>query len=260
MIDPHWSVVDLDPHTWRALGRFIDPGQYIQAAQPGEHGLFVLHDNSRLLRIIDSERGVRTDLEISSVEDPGSLARHLYEQGDWQRVHVINKRHLEEVARLAQQIPDRPIYLDAYYRRIYHLLWQSDDRYACQPPHPGHWHGWTYQGILDFVHTLPAATTLALGVFEDTALEIGLILEWHEGKITKVTTFEALPDPSSITGVSAEILQNLWQQLSTQFAPPAGVLLCTRSVFERWIETAEDKYSLLQDAQECGQALWRLER
>src|SRR5581483_4069939 len=213
MIDPNWSVVDLDPRTWRALGRFFDPDQYIRAAQPGEHGLFVLHDNGRLLRVVDTEQGVRTDLGITSVEDPEILARHLYEQGTWQRVHVINKRHLAEVAHLAQQISGHTIHLDAYYRRIYHLLWQQNGSYVSLPPHPGHWHGWTYQGILDFVHRLPSATTLAVGVFADAILEIGLILEWHEGKITKVTTFEALSEPARITGVSRESFEQLWHQL-----------------------------------------------
>ena len=34
MIDPQWSLVDLDPQTWRALGPLFDPGQYIRTAQP----------------------------------------------------------------------------------------------------------------------------------------------------------------------------------------------------------------------------------
>ena len=55
MIDPNWSVVDLDPHTWRVLGRFFDPGQYIMATQSGERGLFILHEEGKLLRIVDSQ-------------------------------------------------------------------------------------------------------------------------------------------------------------------------------------------------------------
>src|SRR5579859_5804901 len=213
MIDPHWSVVDLDPRTWRNLGRFFDPGQYIRAAQPGEHALFVLHDNGRLLRIVDTQQGVRGDLDIASVNDPEQLARQLYEQGDWQRVHVINKRHLAEVARQAQELHGRPLHLDAYYRRVHHLLWGQQRGYICLPPHPGHWHGWTYQQIQGFVQQLPAAATVAIGVFAETTLEIGLILEWRQGSITTVTTFEALPEPTSVTGVSEQALEQLWQQM-----------------------------------------------
>ncbi len=259
MIDPNWSVVDLDPHTWRVLGRFFDPGQYIMATQPGERGLFVLHEEGKLLRIVDSEQGARSDLGITRVDDARALAYSLYEMGIWQRVHIINKRHLAEVARQAQQVSDGSLHLDAYYRRLYNLLWGSDDAYVCLPPHPGHWHGWTYQGILEFVQRLPAAATLALGVFEGNSLEIGLILEWHQHSITKVTTFEALPEPSCVSGVSQEALERLWQQLDAQFAPPAGVLLCTREVFDQWVEIAEEKYRLLEDAQESGRAVWRLE-
>src|SRR5437016_14401225 len=98
MIDPHWQVVDLDPRTWRHLGRFFEPGQYIRAAQPGEHGLFILHDDGIPLRIYDTDTGTRSDLHIPYVEQPQTLAQQLYERGEWQRVHVINKRHLAYVA------------------------------------------------------------------------------------------------------------------------------------------------------------------
>ncbi|MBO0789468.1 MAG: hypothetical protein J2P36_00755, partial [Ktedonobacteraceae bacterium] len=114
MIDPHWSVIDLDPYTWRSLGRFFDPGQYIRSAQPGEHALFILHDQGRPLRVVDTEQGVLTHLNIQSIDDPQTLARSLYAQGTWQRVHVINKSHLANVARLAQTSPAAS-HLDTYY-------------------------------------------------------------------------------------------------------------------------------------------------
>jgi hypothetical protein len=258
MIEPHWEVADLDPATWRAIGHFFDPGQYIRAVQPGEHGLFLLHDNGTLLRVVDTEQGVRRDLGITQIDDVQELAQQLYEQGNWQRVHIINKRHLARVARLAQQIPGGTMHLDAYYHSVYHLLWGSDDGYVCQPPPPGHWHGWTYQSIQDAVHRLPTAATLALGVFQGTALEIGLILEWHQQTITRVTTFEALPEPAKITGVSQDDCEQLWQQLATAFVPPAGVLLCTHETFTRWIEAEEEKEGLLDEARRHGTAVWRV--
>jgi hypothetical protein len=259
MIDPHWSVVDLDPRTWRNIGRFFDPGQYIRTAQPGEHGLFVLHEDGIPLRIVDTEQGVRTDLDILSIADPQAVAQSLYEQGTWQRIHIINKRHLAEVARQAQSTPTSAIHLDSYYRRVYHLLWTQDDGYVSIPPHAGHWHGWTYQGVQSFVNKLPVAATLALGVFANATLEIGLILEFHQGVIKKVTTFEALAEPASVANISYDSVEHLWRQLGEQFAPPAGVLLCTQEAFDQWINTEEDKYRLLQDAQERGEALWKLE-
>jgi hypothetical protein len=42
-------LVDLDPLTWRHIGHFFDPGQYIRMARPGEHGLFILHDQGTVL-------------------------------------------------------------------------------------------------------------------------------------------------------------------------------------------------------------------
>ena len=55
MIDPHWQVIDLDPVTWRNLGPLLEPQRYIAAAQPDEHGLFILHDQGRLLKVVDTE-------------------------------------------------------------------------------------------------------------------------------------------------------------------------------------------------------------
>lgn len=258
MINPNWSVVDLDPRTWRALGRFFDPGQFIRAAQPGEHGLFILHDNGPVLRIVDSQHGIQTNLDITYVNYPGELAQELYAQAKWQRVHIINKQHLAKVARQAQNLPDDARRLDNYYHLVYNLLWGSDSGYVAVPPHPGHWHGWTYQNIQDFVQQLPETTTLALGVFAENLLEIGLILEFSQHAITRVTTFEALPSPENVSGVNLTALEQLWEQLTAGYAAPAGVLLCHHDVFTRWIETPVEKYSFLQDARQRGQAIWRL--
>lgn len=257
MIDPHWQVVDLDPHTWRHLGRFFDPGQYIRAAQPGEHGIFILHDDGTLLRIYDSNIGTRNDLNISRVEQPQALAQQLYEHGEWQRVHIINKRHLAYVAYQAQARPQRSLHLDEYYQHVYQLLWEHQNGYVCMPPHSGHWHGWTMSKLQHFVSKLPEIATLALGVFEGDTLNIGLILELHQGVIKRVTTFEALPLFQTDLALSPELLELLQQQLAQHFVPAAGILLCTQEVFENWV-SAEDKYAVLFESREQGKALWYL--
>jgi len=65
LIDPHWTLEDLDPHTWRTIGPFIDPGRYVMAGSRDEHGLFILHDQGRVLRVFDSRSGRRDDLGSS---------------------------------------------------------------------------------------------------------------------------------------------------------------------------------------------------
>ncbi len=97
MIDPHWDVVDCDPVTWRNLGRFIDVAQYVRAAQPGEHGLFIVHDQGRVLKIFDTDRRARSGVKIDRVVDARALAKELYARGQWDRVHVINQQHLARV-------------------------------------------------------------------------------------------------------------------------------------------------------------------
>jgi len=256
MIDPHWSVTDLDPLTWRQLGRFFDPAQYIRAAQPGERGLFVLHDQGRVLRVVDSSSGVRSDLALEHIANPQQWAHQLYERGEWERIHIIDKAHLAWVARTAQATPRQELTLDAYYHLVYRLLWDQPHGYVCVPAHPGHWHGWTYQQARDFLATLPSPGCLALGVFADQRLLIGLILVSEQGQIRKLTTFEALPASCLAAGLSEETLHVLWQQLAAAIAPPAGLLLCTHKVFEAWIQQ-EEKIQVLITAREQAQAYWR---
>lgn len=257
MIDPFWSVVDLDPTTWRNLGKFFDPSQYIRAAEPGEHGLFVLHQGGQVLRVVDSWRGLRPDLAGLDCSRPRAVAQRLFATGEWMRVHLIDKGHLANVARQAQESPRRDLTLDQYYHLVYRLLWNDSDGYVCVPPKPSSWHGWTYTGLQQFVSRLPPAATLALGVFDETQVSIGLVLEFRDGLIRHVTTFEALDLPAQAMQPSPELLDQLWSQLNTQFAPAAGVLLCTQAAFADWL-AAEDKAAFLAQAAQEGALFWRL--
>jgi len=258
MIDPFWQLVDLDPETWRQIGHFFDPGQYLRAAQPGEHGLFILHQAATVLRCVDSQTGVRSDLSFPCIEDPQACAQQLYARGEWQRVHVIEKAHLARVARLAQHLPLQEHTLDQYYHRLYHLLWDESGGYVSVPAHPGHWHGWTYEGIRAYIQQLPfSPATLALGVYEDGCWMIGLILVCAQGQIRTVTTFEALDAQSLAGGLTEATLTSLSCQLADVLAPAAGLLLCTSEVFAAWIE-GPDRLQILQAAQRQQQAYWLL--
>jgi len=256
MIDPDWTVIDLDPRTWRNIGHFFEVPQYVRTSQPGENALFVLHDNGRPLNVYDSRRGLRPELIAGPIDDPQLLAHELFETGQWDRVHVINKQHLIEVARQAQTIEDRALTLDAYYHRVFQLVWQNPQGYVSLPPHPGHWHAWTYTQIKDFITRLSKPASLALGVLEGGEVAIGLILLVSEGLIRRVTTFEALTLTMPLT-VSTASFEHLWLSLRHQFAPPAAALLCTRSAFDQWI-TAGDKAAVIRNAALKGEAFWRM--
>lgn len=256
MIDPNWEVVDLDPVTWRQIGRFFDPGQYLRAAQAGEYGLFVLHEGGNVQRVVDLNTGVRRDLFFERIDDPQQCAQQLYERGEWERVHVIDKGHLAQVAQSAQATPQRELTLDQYYHRVYQLLWGNPVGYVSVPAHPGHCHGWTYQYLRDVIQKLSCSpASLALGVFADDRLIIELILVCVGGQICKVTTFEALPAQNFATGLSAATLTELCEVLAKTIAPPAGVLLCSQEVFEDWIGQ-EEKMQVLLGAHEREQAYW----
>lgn len=256
MIDPNWQLVDLDPVTWRQIGRFFDPGQYLRAAQSGEHGLFVLHERGNVLRVVDSKTGVRRDISFEKIGDPRACAQRLYEQGEWQRVHVIDKVHLALIAQSVQATPQRALTLDQYYHAVYQLLWGDPIGYVSVPAHPGHWHGWTYEYVKNIVSTLSfSPATLVLGVFTDDKLLIGLILLCEDGQIRKVTTFETLHPGSFATGVSEATLTTLRQEIAQNIVAPVGMLLCTQEVFEQWIQQ-EEKMQALHVAYEQQQAYW----
>ncbi len=257
MIDPHWQVIDLDPVTWRHLGPFFEPQRYIAAAQPGEHGLFILHDRGRLLKAVDTQGEGLPDGIPAQIDDPETLARELYARGVWQRVHVIDRRHLAWVAQQAQAIPRCDLTLDAYYHLVYMLIWGNRAGYACEPPHPGHWHGWTYTALLRFVAELPSPATLALGVYSESALFIGLILVCEGGLIRRVTTFEGLNWTAPYPGPTQQTLAALCEALEAQFAPPEAVLLCTEAVFSGWLAAA-DKWAYLARARAEAAAIWEV--
>jgi len=256
MIDPHWDVVDCDPVTWRNIGRFIDVGQYVRAAQPGEHGLFIVHDAGRVLKIFDTHRGAPSSMKINRVADARALAKELYARGQWDRVHVIDQQHLARVGHVAGASANRSLHLDGYYQLVYDLIWDGSDGYVAEPPKPGHWHHWTMSQLEQFVSRLPPSASIALGVFEGERLNIGLVLEFRQGNIVRVTTFEAPALQPIEPQLSPDFLDHLWRQLEN-IAPPAAVLLCTQSAFDAWI-TAEDKLAPLVQAAQNGTACLRL--
>lgn len=258
MIHPHWQLTDLDPVTWRTIGPLFDPAQYVRAARPGERGLFLLHDGGRPLRVVDSATGPRPDLTPDRVDDPAALAQALFARGEWERVHVIDRRHLREVARRAQSDYRREQTLDGYYHDVYTLIWGNPDGYVAVPPHPGHWHGWRYGEIGDFVRALPTPATLALGVWAGEQLTIGLIGQVEGGEFVRVTTFEALPPDGRPTAPTAAEAARLWETLGACLAPPAALLLCTDAAFQGWLH-AEDKAAALADAVAAGTAHLRHE-
>ncbi len=255
IIDPTWQVSDLDPVTWRNLGRFFNPQQYISAAQPDEHGLFVLHDGGLVLKVVDTAGLGRPEGIPDRIDAPEALVRDLYGRGQWQRVHIIDRRHLAQVARQAQATPRRDLTLDAYYHLVYTLVWGDPKGYACEPPHPGHWNGWTYAEICRFIARLPSPATLALGVYEGDALAIGLVLLCEGGFIRRVTTFEGLTWRQPAPGPTPETLSALCVALRDQFAPPAAILLCTDAIFSGWL-AATDKLSYLEEARANAAASW----
>ncbi len=256
MIDRHWQVQDLNARTWRNLNRFIDVSLFVRAAQPDEHGLFVLHDGAQVLRVVDSQSAGPCDLPELDVSEPRILAQHLFDQGRWERVHVIDKRHLAAVERQSQQPELRALSIDQYYQRVFHLLWDDPQGYVCLPPHPGHWNHFTLNGVRAFVQQQPDPCSLTLGVIGADGVEIGLIADLGHGAITTLTTFETFGLPQPEIALTPQGLDQLWELLSARDVPPSVVVLCTPATFEAWL-TAADKQALLQSAVAAGTALYR---
>lgn len=259
MIDPNWTVSDLDPVTWRNLGHFIEPGQYMRPPRSasGEPELYILHYNGHVLKIHDTRAGQPPEVQLTQIDDPHETARSLFATENWSRVHVVDKQHLANVARLAQQIDNRQLTLDAYYHFVATQLWREPNGYVCQPPRPATWNGWTYADAQAFVRGLPDPASVALGVLENDSIYIGLILEIRGGLIRTVTTFEAITLPKPLPLAEAS-LGFLTQTINARFAPLAAALLCDRATFEGWVR-ADDKNAFLRVAAGRRRAFWRLE-
>ena len=226
------------------------------AAQPGEHGLFVVHDQGRVLKIFDTDRRARSGVKIDRVGDARALAKELYARGQWDRVHIIDQQHLARVGYLAGASANRSLHLDGYYQLVYDLIWDGGDGYVAEPPKPAHWNHWTMSQLEQFVSRLPKSATIALGVFEGERLNIGLVLEFKQGNIVRATTFEAPALQPIDPQFSPDFLDQLWAQLD-HIAPPAAVLLCTQAAFDEWI-TAPEKIAFILSAVQNGSALLRL--
>lgn len=255
MIDPNWLLEDLDPRTWRAIGQFFYPIQYIAAAQPNEHGLFVLHDRGLHPRVVDTATGVRTDLGIAHVHDPRAVAARLFNTGEWDRVHVIDRQHLAHVVRsVSSPTPREP--LDAHYHRVYQSVWDGSDGYVALPPHPGSWHGWSYSSLKSFVARLPSPSSIGLVVLgnDRAGVEIGLAAHVVDGRIKRLTTLEGLPRLAAPC-IGKDFLSAFCVALDQALAPAAMALVCTRAAFDAWLYAGEARSSVLRQAIAGGEAI-----
>lgn len=252
MIDPQWDVSDLDPVTWRNIGRYLPPGQYVRAGKPGEHALFVLHDAGRVLNVVDTDAGRRTDLALDEVANPARLADELHRRGEWDRVHVIDKNHLAAVSHELQSEARNELTLDAYYRFVHQQYWDGEGGYVTVPAPASNWNHWSWSGVQAWVASLPPKASIALGVVGEAGLEIGVLLGISDGLVRRVTTFEALPVPRNAATVSQEYADAIWNAMNA-IAPPAALLICTPAAFEAWL-TGPDKQHAIDAAVAAGEA------
>ncbi|HEY6565039.1 MAG TPA: hypothetical protein VIY86_11115 [Pirellulaceae bacterium] len=256
MIDPHWDVADLDPVTWRTIGDYIRPTRYVRAGSPDEHALYVLHDEGRILNVVDSRFGRRTDIVVEPIRNPGQTAELLFGRGEWDRVHVIDKAHLQAVSDEAQSDPRHELTLDAYYRFVYQQYWDGEGGYVTSPPRSDSWNGWTWSGVQAWVGALPDPAVVGLGVIDSDGLSIGVIVVASDGLIRRVTTFEVLPVPRGDAEVSQAYCDRIWAGMGETIGPAAALLICTVEVFEAWL-TGPDKQSAVDAGVSAGTAFVR---
>jgi len=256
VIDPNWDVADLDPVTWRAIGEYVRPTRYVQAGNPGEHALYLLHDEGTVLNAVDSRCGRRADLGVDKINNPRETAEALYSRGEWDRVHVIDRAHLKAVAAEAQSDPHQELTLDAYYRFVYQQYWDAEGGYVTSPPRANSWNGWTWSGVQAWIAALPGPSAIGLGVIGDEGLRIGVLAVASDGLIRRVTSFEALPLPRTAAAVTQAYFDLIWTGMAELLAPPAALLICTEPVFHEWL-TGPDKSGVVRRAVAHGAAFVR---
>ncbi len=256
MIWEHWEVIDLDPRTWRNLGALFNPVNFITRARPGERILSILHQEGRVLKVYDSEKGVRRDLKLETIEHAPRTAQELYKsEQDLDRVQIFDKRSLVAFADGAQRSLHPEWDLDEHYRFIYGLAEDDPAGICYYPPRPSHWHHFTYDEVRHFIEAVvPSPSTLVLVVFEDEEVYISLILGIRDHKIKLVSTLDTLVPLGIGPKVSMADRERILEGVAQRFDRPSFSLFIQRAAFEAWL-MAEDKGAVLRQAIAQGTAV-----
>lgn len=256
MIWEHWEVVDLDPRTWRNLGALFNPANFLTHARPGERILSILHERGRVLKVYDTARGVRNDLNLETIEDAPRTAKQLYEsEQGMARVQIFDKRSLVAFADAAQRNLHPEWDLDEHYRFLWGLAENDPEGICYYPPRPSHWNHFTYEQVRHFIEeVVPSPSTLVLVVFEGDEIYISLILGVRDRKVKLVSTLDALVSLGIGPQVSMADRERILEGVAQRFGRPSFSLFIQRAAFEAWLK-AEDKGAVLRQAIAKGMAL-----
>lgn len=249
MISPEAQVLDINPFQWRRLFDALLPRRT-------QRILTLIHDRGQVLKAHDSERGLRPELRALRIGDPISMAEELLAAEEVDQVLILDQRAVDSYYATLQTLYDPYEDSDGYFQRARLAL----DHYpAGIVRHPSESRGLTLAGI-PYEHLeallaqVPDRHTLVLGVFEGPKIWASVILGVEGGKVTLVTTSDAiLPLEIQIADWRSDYRQ-LLECPDPRYARPFAGLFLTTAAFQAML-ISRDKLETLRRLLQQGEAI-----
>lgn len=190
MIGESALMVDIDP---RQMRRFYD----LVLLSPKKRRLFLLHDNGRVVKAVDTETGLKPDL-WGRIEDPEARAKELFDaESGVEEVWILERSAVRHYLGAVQATYTPNETGDEYFDRAFRSLGHYPGGIVKYPPD---FPGLRYTGIewveaRDFVRRyLPPDSVLILAAFDGEEIWTSWIVTIRDSRIVRITSSDAIMD------------------------------------------------------------------
>jgi len=248
MISPDVRILDINPYQWRHLLDALFPWHSARR-------LVIVHEQGRVLKAFDTERGLRPDLKATSVHNPVSLAQHLYLSEHVEQVLVLERAALDDYFATLHTIYNPSEDGDCYFQRA-RLALDDDSRLVRYPPGPRGLRlaGVPYETWENLITLVPNGHTLVLGIFDEGYIWASLIVRVEDGKVDLIATSDSvMPLEVHVTDWRKDY-RVLPDRVAAQIGPPFAGLFSTRDGFLDLV-TTQDKLARLKALRAEGRVI-----
>jgi hypothetical protein len=237
MIHRNVEIVDLDPLTWRNLGKVLRIDE-LSAIHSVEHRtLSILHQAGTVLKVA-LPQGVNVQLD-STINDPQQFARQLYENAAHQVdcVQIFEKSSLARFSDAVQRLDWQKLTSGDFYLRAYELAQADTAGIVYYPSDQAPRWNVMFKHAQRLLSTVPDGQTLVLGIYDNGQPYFTLIVKVEQQQITLCTTFEYLQpfgiDPAVVPSTADDVLP-IVRLVEQHIGKVAHSLFCDRMAFEAW--------------------------
>jgi hypothetical protein len=246
MLSPEVEIVDVDPVSWHNLFQIFRP-------EKQERQLFILHDGGKVLRVWDSEKKLRSDIEGPITDAPALAEGLLEEDRGLARVFIYDTNAVRELFMRVRSPEYDDMDLDEYRQMIKGLIKTELSSGVCIRPPLGDWYDTCYEGFQELLSRLPSPSSLVVGIFDSGREFTSLILSVEGGKVKRISTFDVLVPDGHEPRSEPEDFAAFASLLEARFPPIAFAVFTDSSVASR-VVSSTDPLALLRDACASGEA------